>query len=370
MRIGLDLRLAAYREGGIPQYGRPLLRALADLAPDDQFVALQHRKGPKPLVKAANVTTSKLWTPPHHRWEQAALALELLPRRLDVLHSPDFIAPRRRNCPAVITVHDLAFLRFPDILTPDSARYYGQVQRAVENADGVIAVSESTRADMAAYLGSPLDRIKVIHHGIDPEFNPAEQPGDVAAFCRDHGLPQRFILWVGTLEPRKGISVLLEALSLAQRGLPEEFGTLVVAGPLGWLSEGLTARAEALGLGARVRFFGPATRAELVQLYQAAWVFAFPSLYEGFGLPPLEAMACGTPVIASDAPALPEVLGNAAMFTPALNPDALASALTSLAHDPALRARLRAAGLKRAAGFRWEHTARATMQVYREAVAG
>src|SRR5262245_15253550 len=141
MRIGMDLRLAAYREGGIPRYARSLLAAMADRSRNDTFVALQHRRGPAPLVSAPNVQTSVLWTPPHHKWEQLALPAEVWPRRLNVLHSPDFIPPFRRPCPAVITVHDLAFVRFPEILTPESARYYGQVQRAIESAEGVIAVS-------------------------------------------------------------------------------------------------------------------------------------------------------------------------------------------------------------------------------------
>lgn len=361
----MDLRLAAYREGGIPRYARSLLAALAQVAPAEDFVALQHRRGRTPLVTAPNVRTSALWTPPHHRWEQAALPLELLPRRLDVLHSPDFIPPFARRGPTVITVHDLAFLRFPEILTPESARYYGQVGRAVEHAAGVIAVSAATKADMVELLGARPERISVIHHGVDAAFRPAMERDYTATLS---GLPPTFLLWVGTLEPRKGLPLLLEAFSLALPRLREELATLVLVGPEGWLTDDLRQRAERLGVAHRVRFTGQVSRAEQVRLYQAAWAFVFPSLYEGFGLPPLEAMACGTPVIAANVSAMPEVLGDAAVLTPAQDVDALADAIVALADDPERRASLRAAGVQHAARFRWEDAARQTLAVYRKAV--
>ncbi|MBI4497828.1 MAG: glycosyltransferase family 4 protein [Chloroflexi bacterium] len=369
MRIGIDARLAAYREGGITQYTRQLVAALIRQAPDQEWIALQSRRDRRPLCAAPSVRGAALWTPPHHRWEQWTLPLELLPHRLDLIHSPDFIPPLRRPCPAVITVHDLAFLRFPEILTEESRRFYGQIGRAVAGAEGIIAVSEGTRRDLHHLLGVPPERVAVVYHGCDPRFRPPADPGAVAAFCRRRGLPDSFLLWVGTLEPRKNLPVLLEAMALLKGRLPEDRGTLVLAGAPGWREEGLAERVRSLGLADRVRCLGPVAADDLVLLYQAAWVFVFPSRYEGFGLPPVEAMACGTPVVASTAPALPEVLGDAVLYCSPDDPGAFAGAVQRLHEDPALYRDRVGAGLAQAARYRWDEAARQTLAVYRRAVA-
>lgn len=372
MRYAIDARLVAYQRGGIATYVRRLVDALATpaVSRDATVRLLLARRDPTALEVPARFETQVLWTPPHHPLEEWALGVELAASGIDLVHSPDFIPPFRRRCPAVITVHDLAFLRHPETKTADSLRYYGQVRRAVRDAEAIIAVSRTTARDLSELLGVPRDRMRVIHHGVDPAYRPAADRAVVRAFCAQRGLPEEFFLWVGTQEPRKNLPCLFAGFAAAKDRLPPEKRNLVIAGPRGWGSEAIDAAFQAAGIAGQTTFFGPATEAELVLLYNAAWALAFPSIYEGFGLPPLEAMACGVPVLASNAPALPEVLGDAALYFAPDEPEALAALLLRVAHEPALAAGLRAAGPAHAAGFRWEATAAATLEVYREVAGG
>lgn len=367
MRIGIDARLLAYQRGGTTTYIRRLLEHLGSVAPGHQVLALKSRKQLESELPQGCVEWRSLWTPPHHTLEQLALPLELLPLSLDVLHSPDFIPPFYRRCPSVITVHDLSFYLFPETKTEEALRYYRQTERAVNNAEGIIAVSETTRQDLQRVLGVPPGRVEVIYHGVDEQYHVMEDRAAVASFCRESGLPDSFMLWVGTLEPRKNLECLFQALALACRRLPPEKQQLVVVGPMGWRFEQTRKLYERLGLKDRVIFFGPAGESDLALLYNAAWAFVFPSLYEGFGMPPLEAMACGTPVLASSTPALKEVLGEAALYFDPHQPPALSEFIVRLAEDAQLAGRLREVGLQRAQRFRWEDTARRTLEVYRKA---
>jgi glycosyltransferase involved in cell wall biosynthesis len=371
VRYAIDTRLVAYQRGGITTYVRRLAAALAGAgaSPDTAFRLLVARRDPAALEAPPGFETQVLWTPPHHPLEEWTLGMELVVSGIDLIHSPDFIPPFRRRCPAVITVHDLAFLRFPDTKTAASLRYYGQVPRAVRDAEAIIAVSRATARDLSELLGVPRDRMRVIHHGVDPTYRPLADRAAVRAFCAQRGLPEEFVLWVGTQEPRKNLPCLFAGFAAAKDRLPPGKGNLVIAGPRGWGFEAIDAAFQEAGIARETTFFGPATEADLVLLYNAAWAFAFPSLYEGFGLPPLEAMACGVPVLASNAPAMPEVLRDAALYFAPGDPEALAELLVRVAHEPALAAALSAAGVAHAAAFRWEATAAATLDLYRE-VAG
>ena len=370
MRIGIDARLVAYQRGGISIYIHRLVEALSEIAPEqEEFTLLQSRRDSRPLIVKPAFQTHTLFTPPHHLWEQWTLPLELMGQPLDVLHSPDFIPPFRRRCPAVITVHDLSFQLFPETKTAESLRYYNQIDRAVREAQGIIAVSETTRRDMERMLGVSPERVDVVYHGVDRFYREVKNPQALREFCQAKGLPETFLLAVGTLEPRKNLSCLFQALSCAGNRLPRDQHKLVVAGAPGWRYEETERLFASLGLEEQTIFFGPATEEELVLLYNSAWALVFPSLYEGFGLPPLEAMACGTPVIASSAPALPEVLGDAALYFDPHDPEELAGHLVRLAQDTPLRDRLRQAGLERARSFRWQDTAQRTLEVYHRAAA-
>jgi glycosyltransferase involved in cell wall biosynthesis len=360
VHIGLDARLADYTTGGIAQYIRCLARWLPRLAPAARFTLYRARQRRWPWAAPRRVRQRTLLTPPHHRWEQVLLPIELAGERLDLLHGPDFLVPRRRRWPAVVTIHDLAFVRYPQILTPDSRRYYAQVARVVPTVERVICDSAHTAADAQALLGVPRDRLRVVH--LAPTLCTPPDASALAAVRARYRLPPSFLLYLGTLEPRKNLLTLLGAVAR----LPAA-PLLVLAGPRGWLDAPVLAAAARLG--ERVRLLGPVPAADLPALYAAATAFVFPSLYEGFGLPPLEAMAMGTPVVAARTSSLPEVLGEAALFVPPLDVAAWAEALRRIVDDAALRAELRQRGLAQAARYSWPRTAAATLAVYREALA-
>lgn len=364
MHIGLDARLLYYRQGGIASYISHLIESLAKLRTEEQFTIFYNRRGRERLAEKSEFSHRSLWTPCHHRLEQWTLPLELLPAGIDLLHSPDFIPPIHRRCKAVITVHDLAFLHFPELLTRESRGYYEQIAQAAESADGIIAVSESTRRDMTKLLGTPPERVEVIHHAPEKRFSPLDNQDEVETFVRQKGLPSKFMLWVGTLEPRKNLPTLLRALALLRdKGWKDDY-TLVAVGSKGWLHEPILSLVEELGLEGQVRFFGPTSTDNLLLLYNSAWLFVFPSLYEGFGFPPLEAMACGTPVISANTSSLPEVLGNAAIHLDPLDEGAWADTIKHVAEDKGRQEELRRRGLEQAAKFTWDTTARKTLALY------
>lgn len=368
MRVGIDARLLHYQHGGISQYILHLIEALAEIEQETIFTIFQSRGDKTSLGVRPNFRRRSLWTPPHHPLEQWLLPLELSFADIDILHSPDFIPPLKRRFKSVATIHDLAFLRFPHLLTEDSRRYYGQVNRAVASAEGIIAVSEWTRHDLVEFTGVPRERIRVIYNATDRCFQPLGDHQLVQRFCRERGLPSDFILWVGTLEPRKNLDTLLKAMALLQEREPGRY-TLVAVGARGWLYESALQLLDQLRIRDYVIFYGPASVEELVMLYNAASLFVFPSLYEGFGLPPLEAMACGTPVISSNAACLPEVLGEAAIFLDPLEVGGWAGAIQKLAGDEGRRQELRQRGLERAASFSWTKTAEQTLSLYRQVAA-
>jgi len=368
MRIGVDARLLYYQRAGISTYIRGLLGGLAAVAGDEQLVILRSHRDGELAVRRPGTTVSRLWTPCHHRYEQWLLPIELSLRQLDVLHSPDFIPPFRRRCPAVITVHDLAFLRYPSLLTPESARYYGQVDDAVASAEAIIAVSESTKRDLLQLLGAAEQKIHVVPEGVDPACRVLDDPRLVAEVAGRHGMEPGFFLFVGTLEPRKNLAALIKAYALVHErhqavGAPK----LALVGSRGWLCEDIYALVAQLNLADDVRFLGPVGPEDLVGLYNGAVALVFVSLYEGFGLPALEAMACGTPVIAANVSSLPEVVGDAALLVSPHEIEDIAAAMGHLICDGELRQELRARGLARAGQFSWGRAARETLAVYEEA---
>jgi glycosyltransferase involved in cell wall biosynthesis len=359
---------ASYRSAGVHQYICHLLRHLKQAddglrytvllgdgsLPSDAVLAALHSRWP----------TGK--APVRVLWEQLVQPWVLRRIGADLVHGPVFIGPVCAPCPVVVTIHDLSFIRFPEMFRPANRLYLTVLTRlSARRARRLIAVSAHAAAETTRLLGIPSQRIDVIYHGVDPMFRPL--PGEVlASFRRRRGLPERFVLFVGTLEPRKNLVRLVDAF--ARVG---DSGTaLVLAGGKGWLYDELFARVEALGLCERVIFPGFVMSEELPLWYNAATALAYPSVYEGFGLPVLEAQACGTPVLTSNVSSLPEAAGNAALMVDPYDVEALAAELSRLLADATLRQELRERGIGHAEQFSWSRTAQETACVYRRALAG
>ncbi len=368
MQVGIDARLVYYTRAGIGEYTLRLTQALAEAYPQDRFVLLQDRRQQQKLVGAGNVGVAYSRVPSHHRVEQLLLPWVVGGLNVNLFHSPDFIPPLRYTGKSVITIHDLAFLIYPHFLTKDAARYYGQIDRAVRRADHIIAVSHSTKNDLVRMLGVPEDRVTVIHEAADPRMRPMPREEVLQRVQALYGVPDDFILFVSTIEPRKNVGGLLRAY----KRLRDDYKltpALALAGSPGWLSDDIHTLVNQLGLKSHTFFLGRVETNDLPYLYNAARCLVHPAFYEGFGLTPLEAMACGTPTIVSNVSSLPEVVADAALLVDPKQDEEITVALWRILTDKDLAASLRMKGLQRAASFSWRRAAEQTMAVYRK-VAG
>lgn len=366
MRIGIDSRLPYYQVGGISQYVLHLLPALAALDSENDYLVLKSRKDDRDYDPegAANFTSRSLWTPCHHRFERWALGSELLPHGLDLLHSPDFIPPSFGAKRRVITVHDLNFVHFPDFITKDSRDFYSkQIAWAVKTADHIAADSHHTRKDLVELLDVPPSKITTIHLAANPIFQDRPVGSSVEHTLEELNLSRGYVLFVGTLSPRKNVEALLEAYSLLLHEAHFD-SPLVLAGGRGWLDDSVFITVRSLGLERQVRHLAGISDERLVHLYHAAGVLVLPSLYEGFGLPPLEAMHCGCPVVVSDRASLPEVVGDAGLLFNPKDINGIASAIQDVLSDSRLREELIQRGYRQARKFSWGKTARETLQIY------
>lgn len=364
MRVGVDARLMYYQPAGISRYTWHLLQAIAQLDTDDEFITFQHRNHRTSLIQQPNFRRATLYAPAHHRLEQYILAVELLRFKLDLLHSTDFIPPLHATVKSIITVHDLAFLHYPHFLTRESAAYYGQIDKAITRAAHIIVPSEHTKQDLVAQLGAPPEKVSVIYEAANPLFRPLPVAPALQEMRTKYGLPETFALFVGTIEPRKNINGLLQAFyHLRSRYALKEVG-LVIAGGRGWLYDEVMELVKTLNLEQNTFFLGRVPDEDLLKLYVAARCCVHPAYYEGFGLPPLEAMACGTPTIVSNVSSLPEVVGDAALLVDPRDVEEMAVAMHRILTDDDLHAELTEKGLQRARVFSWEKAARRTLEVY------
>jgi glycosyltransferase involved in cell wall biosynthesis len=366
MHVGIDARLVYHTRAGIALYTLHLTQALAEAFPNDSFTLLQDARNRKPLISAPNVTIAHTRVPSHHRAEQVLLPWVVRGLGAEVFHSPDFIPPLRYSGHSVITIHDLAFLIYPHFMTSDAARYYGQIDNAVRHADQIIAVSESTKRDLIRMLGTPEEKISVIYEAVDPLLGPLDRAEALRHVQTVYDLPEDFILFVSTIEPRKNVGGLLRAYSRLRQDYKLTPALALVGAP-GWLSDDVYALVDKLGLRPYTRFLGRVGDDGLRYLYNAAQCLVHPAFYEGFGLTALEAMACGTPVIVSNVSSLPEVVGDAGLLVDPEQDEEITVALWRLLTDVNLREQLRAKGLQRAAAFSWRQAAEQTMRVYRKA---
>lgn len=368
MRIGVDARITYYARGGIRNYTLQLLRALAELDRATDYRILYSRKERTPFLPGPNFHIVPCWTPAHHRLERWALGVEIARLRLDLLHTTDFIPPAFGYRRSVITVHDLTFLHYPQFITAESYAYYNrQIEWAVQHADHILADSFATKADLVALLKVAPEKITVAHLAADSLFRPLPEE-EVNPVVERYHLQPGYLLTVGTLEPRKNLPGLLRAYRLL---LDEEVtdAPLVVIGGRGWLYQSIFECVQELELAGQVRFFHDVPDTDLPALYNAAALLTTPSFYEGFGLPALEALACGTPVVVSDRSSLPEVVGEAGLLVDPEDVEGIAGALARVLTDEMLRRRMRELGLVQAARFSWESTARITLDVYHRVLA-
>lgn len=372
MRVGFDATPAVSQGAGIGRYARELLRALAAVDTHNQYrlfyaspsrMASHALPALPPNFHARRLPFHDLWLA--RLWHRARVPLpaDLFTGPIDVFHSPDFtLPPVRRRTRTLLTVHDLSFIRDPDSAVAVLRAYLKRVvPRSVARADHVLADSHATRADLIELYGTPADKITVLYSGVSADFRPVTDLAALAAVRQRYGLGDApFILAVGTLQPRKNYLRLIQAFAR----LPYGDLRLVIVGGRGWLYEAIFAEVERLRLTGRILFPGFARDDDLPTLYSAASVFAYPSLYEGFGLPILEAFACGTPVVTSTASSLPEVAGDGALSVPPADVEALANALALAYADETVRARLRQQSQAQMAKFSWHNSAHQLLDTY------
>lgn len=351
MHIALDTQSTLGQPTGIGRYTAHLLAALRQVAPEWRFSGVDW--GKEPAMRLDN----------RLRWQQVALPRRVQRLGANLLHVTGFDAPAWKPAPVVLTCHDLIGTLFPKNLPPVSRFYWVRwMPFSLRWADALIADSEATRRDLVRLAGIPAERVAVIPLGVEEQYRP-QPPEAVAAVRARYGLPARYVLYLGTIEPRKGIDTLIDAFARIAGRFPEH--RLVLGGKKGWYWEQILARIAANGLEARVQVTGYLDAGDLPAVYAGADVFAFPSRYEGFGLPVLEAMACGTPVVCSDSSSLPEIAGNAALQVAPDDTGGLAAALAWLLDDRTLAGELAARGMAQARPFTWARTALATLDVYK-----
>lgn len=376
MIVGIDYTAAAWQGAGIGRYTRELVRtavamgggfsyvlfyAAGGIDPHSPYlVDMQQLCAATPRVRSVPIPLSpRLLT---ILWQRLCLPLplEAFGGPLDLVHAPDFVLPPTR-APAILTVHDLTFLVQPDCFEPALQRYLARVvPRSLRRASLVLADSHTTRSDLERLAGVSPERSVVIYPGVAPRFCPL--PASTTEPARQRmGLPASFLLFVGTLEPRKNLVRLLEAYHLLRETAPPTLPSLVIAGRKGWLYEDIFATVARLCLESHVHFLDFVYDEMLPTLYNLAEVFVYPSRYEGFGLPVAEALACGTPVVTSAVASLPEVAGDAAVL---VDPYDSTDIARGIARALAEAQQLRVAGLRRARRFPWEQSARALLACY------
>jgi glycosyltransferase involved in cell wall biosynthesis len=377
MRIAIDVSAAVHGRAGMGRYAAELSAALVSADHDDEYSLFYNGsepvKLPPPLDRLRRLTSSLSNKP----WRMSVLMAHQLRRSqdallpgIDLFHATDHLLPRFTSVRGVFTLHDLAFQRYPETHTFWNRSFLQRMMPTfLRSADAVIAISQATKKDILAHYEVPAEKITVIPDGVSPLFVPPSTT-DIASVRRAYLLPDDYILYVGTIEPRKSLTTLLDAYALLrQQGAIDDRTKLAVVGKKGWLADDFFQKLQDLGLAGQVIMPGWVPDVQLPSLYGGARVFVYPSLYEGFGLPVLEAMACGAPVVCSNTSSFPEVAGDAAMMIDPQNPAALAAAIRRILTDKNLAARLSALGQEQARPFTWAETARQTLELYRQVYA-
>ncbi len=353
MKIAIDAQTTLGQKTGFGFYVENLVKALAKVDPKNEYVLI------RPQTEKDFSTPQRLW------WDQVVFPNRAKKSDVDLLHQPCFSAPVFYNGKIVVTCHDLISVFFPENLPLASRLFYSRwMPFSYQKASMIIADSEHTKKDLMSLLKIPESKIRVIHLAVSSNFRPIKSPRILNRIKKKYQTGKKYFLHVGTLEPRKNLEFLVKIFALAIRENIEE--NLVIAGKKGWYYNDLFELVKKLNLSKRVIFTGYFEEKDLPALYSGATALLFPSLYEGFGLPPLEAMACGTPVIVSSTSSIPEVVGRAGILLPPKDEKLWVKNILKIIQDKGLTKTLKALGPIEAGKFSWEETAEKTIEVYKE----
>jgi glycosyltransferase involved in cell wall biosynthesis len=387
LRIGIDITAAVRQGAGIGRFTRELIHALMALDSPHEYALFAATGGLPRAITESRLTyitqpatnhhltfeicnlrfLSDDWL--HRLWHRARLPIpiEAIMGRVDLFHEPDFVLPPTRpGTRTVLTVHDLTFIRDPESAFPRLRHYLNRVvPRSVARATHILADSLATQKDLTELFGTPPVKITVLYGGVDARFVPVLEPERLTAVRARYGIGEGpFILGIGTIQPRKNYQRLIQAFANIKSQIPSL--ELVIVGSKGWMYDTIFSEVKRLGLESQVLFPGFVDDDDLPALYSAAEMLAYPSIYEGFGLPILEAMACGTPVVTSNTSSLPELAGNAALLVEPTDVGAIAAAMRRLWQDADLRHRLVADGSDQARKFTWEKAAMQLLRIYEQ----
>ena len=377
-RIGFDITAALAQGGGIGRYTRELVRAVVAADTINSYRLFSAKPPAKPPVPdSIPVADNAIHRPApvaehwlYRFWYRMRLPIpvQVVTGTIDLFHSPDFVLPPvSGGIPTLLTVHDLSFVHYPDTFPSSLVEYLNRVVPwSVKRATHVLADSAATRDDLQRVWNVPAEKITVLTSGVSNRFQPVANLESQRSVRQKYGLgEQPYFLSVGTVQPRKNYQMLVRAFKQVAVRLPHQ---LIIAGGKGWLADGLLQEIERQGLNERVQLIGFVDDDDLPALYSASTALVFPSLYEGFGLPLLEAMACGTPVLSSDASCLPEIInapeGDAGILIDPTDEAGWAEAMITVAENRALRADLVARGIARAGQFSWDATANHLLAIY------
>ena len=370
VRVAIDAR--KLHDYGIGTYLRNLLHHLGRLDHDTDYVLLC-RRGDETETDSfgANFRVVTERSPNYSVREQISVPLALRRAGAELFHAPHYVLPPLTPCRSIVTIHDCIHLRFPQYLPSRLAHAYARAQiwTAIRRASRILTVSQASKEDLLTFFDVPEERITVIPNAIDERFRVPPSEEEMVRIRERYQLPRRFIMYAGNVKPHKNLERLIDAFRLIRQGGHDDLGLLVTGSEVSKYAT-LRRAVHRYHLHRHVRFLGYQPTATLAALYHLADVFVFPSLYEGFGLSPLEALACGTPVVSSNVSSLPEVLGDAAILTDPYAAESIAEGIARALDDGPLRAELRRKGLARAEAFSWEHSVTEVRRIYGEVAAG
>ncbi len=369
MRVGIDVSPLTLARTGVGQYTHALLRQLLRLGDGTEFRGLSSGLGAMDAAALEGLAAHRHVRVPTRALYQAWSCLrwpkaDRLIGGVDVYHATNYFLPPTSTARRVVTIYDLAFLRVPALCSPKIVGPFSRgVRRFAREADAILVCSEATRRDVVELLEVPEQKTAVAHGAVDEDFVPVPRDEAARILAGRYGIETPFLLFVSTIEPRKNVPGLLRAFARVSDEFPHQ---LVLIGGTGWNSEDVDPLIAELGIASRVRRMGYLpNRRDLPLFYSAADCFVFPSFYEGFGLPVLEAMTCGCPVVTSKRSSLPEVAGDAAAYADPEDVESIAGAVRAVLADASRRDAMRVQGLSQAQRFSWEHCARVTMEMYR-----